>query len=103
MLKFGFLVSVLMLSGCALFGPSRKQIAREEAGQCEGYGFTPGTQQFSECFERVDMARVQENNARRNIVFQHSIEQHEYVAPQTSYPRYPSLPTFPTLGNQSSY
>ncbi|MFC6486861.1 hypothetical protein [Nitratireductor sp. GCM10026969] len=52
-----------LLAGCATMTPEERR-ALDEA-QCRDYGFTPGTDAFAECLQRIDLDRRAEWRARR--------------------------------------
>jgi hypothetical protein len=47
------LLLLLALSACA----SAEEIRQQDARQCTGYGFKPGTPEFAQCLQRENLAR----------------------------------------------
>ena len=48
---FGIVGAGLLLGGCI----SRQEMALRHRSACESYGFTPGTQAYSNCLLQLDM------------------------------------------------
>lgn len=48
-----------LLVGCGTSEERASRQAAKDAATCRGYGFEPGTTEFSECLQRIDQQRQQ--------------------------------------------
>lgn len=62
-IRFTFALAALALAaGCSTITPEERR-AMDEA-ECRDYGFSPGTDAFAECLQRIELDRRAERRAR---------------------------------------
>ena len=78
--RFGFKLSctglllgfILIASGCASSAEKRQRYSNYLESTCSGYGFRPGTTQYSQCLMMVDQQTTAQDQARTQMLLQES-------------------------------
>lgn len=73
LLRSGLLLGlILVATGCASSAEKRQRYTNYLQSTCVGYGFRPGTTQFSQCLMMVDQQTTAQDDARTQVLLQES-------------------------------